>query len=391
MKKCSAFFIKVICFITLVFSPVLRCRADLITQPADIDAMVEMGYWSPAEAAVCWAYTYPDLPCPYGTPADYGITIKGSGGSSASSSSTSGGSSAPKKASKPAGPTYSDFSDGAHQYVVTHKKALYDTYNKGRNEVGSVVKDTEVSVLGQSSNGFYHINYTAEDGTAVDGYLYYEGKDNIVTKEEYDKAWEVTNTKDATCEKDGKVTEARVDMGKPETRPRMIPMITDHYIFVDQSLVLRETSIVGTDNKTYKEKFFFNGTAVSMGNPHFIVFVKDVDALDLEDLGPQFEHHKLFPEGVNTEFAQIIDENTVKFRVWERGSGETLACGTGACAVTYACMKLKKAGAMNKPLNVQARGGLLKVTYSSENDHIYLQGPAVEVFMGEIEIPDCEL
>ena len=207
MKKCSAFFIKVICFITLVFSPVLRCRADLITQPADIDAMVEMGYWSPAEAAVCWAYTYPDLPCPYGTPADYGITIKGSGGSSASSSSTSGGSSAPKKASKPAGPTYSDFSDGAHQYVVTHKKALYDTYNKGRNEVGSVVKDTEVSVLGQSSNGFYHINYTAEDGTAVDGYLYYEGKDNIVTKEEYDKAWEVTNTKDATCEKDGKVTE----------------------------------------------------------------------------------------------------------------------------------------------------------------------------------------
>ena len=149
--------------------------------------------------------------------------------------------------------------------------------------------------------------------------------------------------------KDGKVTEARVDMGKPETRPRMIPMITDHYIFVDQSLVLRETSIVGTDNKTYKEKFFFNGTAVSMGNPHFIVFVPDVDALDLEDLGPQFEHHKLFPEGVNTEFAQIIDENTVKFRVWERGSGETLACGTGACAVTYACMKLKKAGAMNKP------------------------------------------
>ena len=179
----------------------------MITQPADIDAMVDMGYWSPAEAAVCWAYTFPNLPCPYGTPADYGITIKGSGGSSASASSTSGGSSAPKKTSKPAGPTYSDFSDGAHQYVVTHKKALYDTYNKGRNEVGSVVKDTEVSVLGQSSNGFYHINYTAEDGTAVDGYLYYEGKDNIVTKEEYDKAWEVTNTKDATCEKDGKVTE----------------------------------------------------------------------------------------------------------------------------------------------------------------------------------------
>ena len=179
----------------------------MVEDTEDITIMVENGYWSPEDAAVQWAYDFPNLPCPYGTPADYGITIKGSGGSSASASSTSGGSSAPKKTSKPAGPTYSDFSDGAHQYVVTHKKALYDTYNKGRNEVGSVVKDTEVSVLGQSSNGFYHINYTAEDGTAVDGYLYYEGKDNIVTKEEYDKAWEVTNTKDATCEKDGKVTE----------------------------------------------------------------------------------------------------------------------------------------------------------------------------------------
>ena len=189
----------------------------------------------------------------------------------------------------------------------------------------------------------------------------------------------------------GKVTEAKVDMGQPENRPRMIPMITDHYIFVDQSLVLRETTIVGTDNKTYKEKFFFNGTAVSIGNPHFVVFVPDVDALDLEELRPQFEHHKLFPEGVNTEFVQIIDDNTVKFRVWERGSGETLACGTGACAVNYACMKLKKAGKMDQPLNVQARGGLLKVTYESNSNHIFLQGPAVEVFTGEISIAENEL
>ena len=205
-KRITTLTIPILALLCSLFSPALRCYAS-VEDPDDIVWRVNAGYWSPAEAAVCWAYTYPDIPCPYGTPADYGITIKGSGGSSASASSTSGGSSAPKKTSKPAGPTYSDFSDGAHQYVVTHKKALYDTYNKGRNEVGSVVKDTEVSVLGESSNGFYHINYTAEDGTAVDGYLYYEGKDNIVTKEEYDKAWEVTNTKDATCEKDGKVTE----------------------------------------------------------------------------------------------------------------------------------------------------------------------------------------
>ena len=209
IKRITTLTIPILALLCSLFSPVLRCCAFIAECPEDIVWRVNEGYWSPAEAAVQWAYDYPNLPCPYGTPADYGITIKGSGGSSASASSTSGGSSAsaPKKASKPASPTYSDFSDGAHQYVVTHKKALYDTYNKGRNEVGSVVKDTEVSVLGQSSNGFYHINYTAEDGTAVDGYLYYEGKDNIVTKEEYDKAWEVTNTKDATCEKDGKVTE----------------------------------------------------------------------------------------------------------------------------------------------------------------------------------------
>ena len=168
-------------------------------------------------------------------------------------------------------------------------------------------------------------------------------------------------------------------------------MITDHYIFVDQSLVLKETTIVGTDKKTYKEKIYYNGTAVSMGNPHFVVFVKDVDSLDLPVLGPQFEHHKLFPEGVNTEFVQIIDENTVKFRVWERGSGETLACGTGACAVNYACMRLRKVGAMDQPLNVQTRGGLLKVTYKTESNHIFLQGPAKEVFDGEIEIPEEEL
>lgn len=186
---------------------------------------------------------------------------------------------------------------------------------------------------------------------------------------------------------DGKVTEARVDMGEPELRPRMIPMITDHYIFVDQSLVLRETTIDGIDPDTYKEKIFYNGTAVSMGNPHFVTFVKDVDSLDLPKLGPEFEHHKLFPEGVNTEFVQVIDDNTVKFRVWERGSGETWACGTGACALTVACMKLKKAGKMGEPLTVIAKGGTLKVTYGKDG-HVYLRGPAVEVFTGTIDIPE---
>ena len=127
--------------------------------------------------------------------------------------------------------------------------------------------------------------------------------------------------------KDGKVAEASVDMGKPVLKCTDIPMISDHFVFVDQGLVIAEDVV-------------YNGTAVSMGNPHFVTFVDDVDSLDLEKLGPLFEHHKLFPEGVNTEFVQVIDKNTVKFRVWERGSGETWACGTGTGATETALNQL---------------------------------------------------
>ncbi len=177
---------------------------------------------------------------------------------------------------------------------------------------------------------------------------------------------------------DGKVTEASVNMGKPVFRCTEIPMISDHYVFVDQGLVLEET---------LESKIVYNGTAVSVGNPHFVTFVEDVDALNLPELGPQFEHHKLFPEGVNTEFVQVIDDNTVKFRVWERGSGETLACGTGASAVTAAVMTLGKIGKKGQPLKVLVRGGELNITMN-ENDEIIMRGPATHVFDGVIEIPD---
>lgn len=177
----------------------------------------------------------------------------------------------------------------------------------------------------------------------------------------------------------GKVTEAKVDMGEPVFKCTEIPMISDHYVFVDQGLVLSD--------RIGEEKVVYNGTAISMGNPHFVVFVDDVDSLDLEELGPQFEHHKLFPEGVNTEFVQVIDKNTVKFRVWERGSGETWACGTGASAVCVACIQLNNAGKKGEPLNVIAKGGTLKVTYE-KNGHVTLQGGAAEAFSGTVEIPD---
>jgi diaminopimelate epimerase len=177
---------------------------------------------------------------------------------------------------------------------------------------------------------------------------------------------------------DGKVTEASVDMGCPIFRTTEVPMISDHYIFVDQGLVLKDTD---------EEKVVFNGTSISMGNPHFVTFVEDIDKLDLPVLGPQFEHHKLFPEGVNTEFVQVVDSNTVKFRVWERGSGETLACGTGASAVTAATIMLSRAGKKGTPLNVITKGGPLKITYR-DDEHIIMQGPATHVFDGTIEIPE---
>ncbi|MCQ2373488.1 MAG: diaminopimelate epimerase [Phascolarctobacterium sp.] len=175
---------------------------------------------------------------------------------------------------------------------------------------------------------------------------------------------------------DGKVVSAKVDMGQPIFKTTEIPMISDHYVFVDQGLAM---------DKIQME--VYNGTALSMGNPHFVTFMKDIDNLNLEEFGPRFEHHPLFPEGVNTEFVEVIDKETVKFRVWERGSGETLACGTGACAVAAASIMLGNAGSRNKPLTVIAKGGTLKVTYM-RNETIYLEGPAETAFTGVIDIPD---
>ena len=173
---------------------------------------------------------------------------------------------------------------------------------------------------------------------------------------------------------DGKVTEAVVDMGEPIFRTKEIPMISDHYVFMDQGLIIDDDTV-------------YNGTAISMGNPHFVIFVDDVDAVKLEEIGPRIENHPLFPERTNVEFVQVIDENTVKFRVWERGSGETWACGTGACAVTVTCFFISKAGNKDQDLNVLVKGGKLKVTYRSDN-HVFLKGPATHVFDGVIEIPE---
>ncbi len=166
-----------------------------------------------------------------------------------------------------------------------------------------------------------------------------------------------------------KVTYVTVNMGTPITTPSLVPVISE------KEIVLMEPITVG--DKEYRI------TCVSMGNPHAIVFVDDTDTIPLEAIGPLFEHHAAFPERINTEFIQVIDRKHIKMRVWERGSGETLACGTGACASVMACILN---GVTDQEVTVSLLGGDLEIRYDEEEQVIYMKGPAVEVFQGEIEL-----
>ena len=169
--------------------------------------------------------------------------------------------------------------------------------------------------------------------------------------------------------RDGKVQSARVDMGAAILSPAAIPVNYDGDRMIDAPLTV--------DGKVW------NVTAVSMGNPHCVTFVDDVDSLELEKLGPHFENHSIFPERVNTEFVRVIDDHTLQMRVWERGSGETWACGTGACATAVAaCLNgyCKK----GDDITVHLRGGDLVIRYT--DDTVIMTGPASTVFEGEVEI-----
>ena len=165
-----------------------------------------------------------------------------------------------------------------------------------------------------------------------------------------------------------KITGGRVNMGKPILNGRRIPT---RY---GDSIV--KNKIINIENNDYEI------TCVSMGNPHCVVFHNDIYNLDLEKIGPLFENHEMFPEKINTEFVEIIDEKTLKMRVWERGSGETLACGTGACAVAVAAV-INGFCNKNEEIQIHTKGGSLKVRWH-ENDYVFLSGNAVKVFEGEI-------
>lgn len=168
----------------------------------------------------------------------------------------------------------------------------------------------------------------------------------------------------------GTATYAKVNMGQALLKPEQIPVNADGEDFVARTICV--------DGREYTV------TCVSMGNPHCVVFTEGIDELELEKLGPFFENHELFPDRINTEFVEVVDRRTLKMRVWERGSGETISCGTGTCASTVAAV-LNGHCERGEEIEVRIRGGVLYDTYL-ENGEVLMKGPATEVFQGEIEI-----
>ena len=167
----------------------------------------------------------------------------------------------------------------------------------------------------------------------------------------------------------GKVKTVRVNMGAPILECDKVPVKYD-----DEKMINKPVKV---DGKT------FNITCVSMGNPHAVTFINDTDNLEIEKIGPKFENNEIFPDKVNTEFIQIIDKKTVKMRVWERGSGETFACGTGACASVVASVLNRLT---ENKVTVKLLGGELEIEYNQDESTVYMTGPARVVFTGEYDI-----
>lgn len=168
---------------------------------------------------------------------------------------------------------------------------------------------------------------------------------------------------------EGKVVLVRVDMGKAVLTASEIPVELGTKACINQVL-----TVAGKE---------YAITCVSMGNPHAVTFVEDTKSLPLEKIGPEFEHHKAFPDRINTEFVQVLNRKEVTMRVWERGSGETLACGTGACAVAVACVLN---GKTENEITVHLLGGDLLLRYEEEDGRVWMTGPAAIICDGEITV-----
>ena len=167
----------------------------------------------------------------------------------------------------------------------------------------------------------------------------------------------------------GKVKLVRVNMGSPILEPDKIPVLAEGETVVNQPIFVEDEE--------------YRMTCVSMGNPHAVVFAEGVADMKLEQIGPLFENHVRFPERVNTEFVEVIDSKNVFMRVWERGTGETLACGTGCCATAVACVLN---GLTDCKITVKLLGGELLIEWDREKNIVYMTGPATTVFEGEIEL-----
>ncbi len=174
--------------------------------------------------------------------------------------------------------------------------------------------------------------------------------------------------------RDGRVYRVKADMGEPIFARAKIPM---------------QCAPGEEDNQVINEKIYLDGhntfeiTAISMGNPHVMIWVDDVDNFPVEKYGPMIEHYSLFPNRTNVHFCQMVDEDHIKQRVWERGVGETLACGTGACATVVGGVIQ---GKIKRKAKVELRGGILEIYWSEKDNHVYMTGPCKDVFEGETHI-----
>lgn len=169
---------------------------------------------------------------------------------------------------------------------------------------------------------------------------------------------------------DGKVETVTVDMGEPILDPALVPVVSDLKQVVSQPISVQQTD--------------YKFTAVSMGNPHAVVFLEQsVEDFPLEKVGPDFEHHPFFPRRTNTEFVNIIDRRTLRMRVWERGAGETMACGTGACATAVAAILN---GITEREVTIRLNGGDLLIAWDNETNHVFMTGGATTVFTGSIDV-----
>ncbi|MCI6164077.1 MAG: diaminopimelate epimerase [Lachnospira sp.] len=191
---------------------------------------------------------------------------------------------------------------------------------------------------------------------------------------------------------DGKVESARVNMGAPVLQPSQVPVdITGLESYKNMSKEQMQEEKENVTEPVVSEHIKVNDkeyevTCVSMGNPHAIVYLDndiDIKKFEIEKIGPAFENHKAFPDRINTEFIQVLDKDNLNMRVWERGSGETLACGTGACASLVATVLN---GKCNDTATLHLLGGDLKITWDKKDNTVYLEGPAKTVFTGEIEL-----